>query len=306
MRPRDAFGLAFGLALGLAGGCSDYDPKGWLVDRTRVIGARTEAASDPGRASLEPGENATVTWLIVSPGRTPRLSFSFAACIPPDGNYATSRCDGPVLTSGTGTSDGELVAMPFATPPTESTGDAPELLLLAAFCEGETPVLDPRSFTATCAGGSAPLLAATRLRLAKAGPNRSPSIADDAIRLGDATLPPAAFSVPAGPCEGAPDAPVVQAGAKDLKLHVRLDDRERELGPEGREGLLLSHLVTDGELERQYSSIEPAEPAPKDVTIELTVPSTVDGGGRLLRFFFVLRDDRGAMGFAARAICVRP
>ncbi|MBX3209982.1 MAG: hypothetical protein KF764_33440 [Labilithrix sp.] len=298
------------LTLGLAGGCSDYDPKGWLVDRTRVIGARTEASADPTRASLEPGERASVTWLVVNPASTPRLAWAFAACAPPGGNYAASRCDGAVLASGSGTSDGELATMAFDTPSLAATGDAKELLLLAAFCEGGAPALDARAFAATCAGGGAALLAATRVRLAAAGPNRNPAIGADTIRLGDQPLPEARFSISSGACTGTPDAPVVQAGAK-VKLHYRFDDREREVAPDapgGREGLLLSHLVTSGELERQYSSLDPGEPASKDVSVELSAPGAeaVGADGRLIRLFFVLRDDRGATGFAVRSVCVRP
>jgi hypothetical protein len=307
VKPRAFVPALGGILLALTFGCSEFEPKGWLVDRTRVVGARIEAVAEPRRASLAPGERATVTWLVLNPAAPPRLSWSFAACLPPSGNYASPRCDGPALASGSGTSDSELVAMDFETPSLAATGDAPELLLLGAFCESGAPTLDPRTFTATCARGN-PLLASTRVRLAKEGINYNPGIADDAIRFGDIPLPPAQFSIPVGPCAGAPDAPVVQAGAKDVKVHIRFDDSEREALSEGREGLLLSHLVSSGELERQYSSLDPGEPAPKDLTVEFTAPGrdAVDASGRLVRIFFVLRDDRGGMSFAVRSICIRP
>jgi len=294
-------------AIALVHGCSDYEPRGWLIDRTRVLGARTEAVAEPGRASLSPGERATVTWLVVTPDAPPRLSWSFVACLPPKGYYASTRCTGPVLAFGAGTSDGELVTMELETPTLVATGDAPELLVLGAFCANGAVALDHRTFTARCLGGGDALLASTRARLAKAGINRNPVIADDAVRLGDIQLPPAKFSVPLGPCSGDPDAPLVQAGAES-NVQIRLDEAAREEVSSVREGLMLSHVVTSGELDRQYSSFEPAQAAPRNVSVALTMPGAQPGDtpGRLVRLFFILRDDRGAMGFAVRSICVRP
>jgi hypothetical protein len=290
--------------LALLYSCAELEPKGWLVDRTRVLGAHTEAVAEPARSTLLPGERGAVTWLVVTPEAPPRLSWSFAACLPPAGNYVGPRCDGPVLVSGAGTSDGELVRMDLEAPALAATGDAPDLLVLAAFCANGAVALDPRTFTATCSGGGAALLATTRVRLAAAGINRNPAIADDAIRLGDIPLPPAKFSISVGPCSGAPDAPAVQAGV-DVNVRVRVDDGAREGIGGGREGLMLSHMVTSGELDRQYSSLAPEDPAPKDISVELTAPGS-DASGRLVRLFFVLRDDRGAMSFAVRSVCVRP
>ncbi len=294
-------------ALGLAYACSEYEPKGWLVDRTRVLGARIEATAEPARASLFPSERATVTWLIAGPDAPPRLSWSYAACLPPEGYYASPRCSGPVLGSGAGTSDGELVTMALETPVLEVLGEASELLLLGAFCAKGAVALEPRGFTATCTEGGEALLASTRVRLARSGINHNPVIADDAISLGDSVLPPARFSVAVGPCIGAPDAPLVLPGV-ERELRVRLDDAAREAVSGGREGLILSHVVTSGELDRQYSSVDPGEAPPGPITVELTAPQPQPGevSGRLVRLFFVLRDDRGAMGFAVRSICVRP
>lgn len=308
MKARTSMAALCAALLAVVCACSDYEPKGWLLDRTRILGAHTEAVAERSRASLLPGERATVTWLVVNPDAPPRLSWSFAVCLVPAGNFASPRCDSPPLAAGVGSSDGELVAMDFATPPLVATGDAQGLLLLGAFCANGAAALDPRAFTATCAGGGEALLGSTRLRLANAGINHNPRIADDAIRFGDVPLPPAKFSVPAGPCAGAPDAPVVQAGAPGVNVHFRFDDAAREVVPDGHEGLVLSHFVTSGEIDRQFSSLDPAQSAPQDADIELTAPGreTVDASGRLVRLFFVLRDDRGAMSFAVRSVCVRP
>ena len=293
--------------LALSYSCSEVEPKGWLVDRMRVLGARTEALADPTRASLDPGERGTVTWLVVTPDAPPRLSWSFAACHPPEGYYANPRCTGPVLASGAGTSDGELVRMDLEMPGLAATGEVPELLVLGAFCTHGTVALDAFTFNATCSGGGEALLATTRVRLGTSGINRNPMIADDAIRLDDIPLPPAKFGVSVGPCTGGPDSPFVQAGA-GTKILVRLDEAAREPAEEGREGLTLTHVVTSGELGRQYSSIEPDMAAPAQVAVELTAsgPRPGEAPARLTRLFFVLRDSRGAMSFAVRSICVRP
>ncbi len=47
--------------------CDSDFTKGWLVDRTRVLGLRIEAAADPTRATVSPGEKLVARWLVGAP-----------------------------------------------------------------------------------------------------------------------------------------------------------------------------------------------------------------------------------------------
>jgi hypothetical protein len=296
------------LALAFLFGCEETNTKGWLVDRTRVLGARVEAKADPSRAALEPGEPARVVWLVSAPNGTGHLSWAYAVCPPVTGNFPEPHCEGPVLLSGTGASDGELVTMELDTPAAGAVGDLQELQMLAAFCEGGEATLDASRFEATCAGGAPAHLASASLRLAAAGPNKNPEIAPDAVLFDGAPMAPATAR-PGQPCVAESSSPVVAAGTKHaFVLRFRGDEREVLPGtPEGVENVLASHVVTTGELKRQYSMLEPADAVPKEASVEWTAPGRdqVAEGGRLAEIFFVLRDGRGGLAFARRTVCVR-
>jgi len=163
--------------------CDDSIHRGWLVDRTRVLGARTFAVADPDRASLDPGEAGRVEWLVAAPEGTPALAWSFVACVAPEGNFPEPKCETAVLASGSGAATGEIIAMDLDVPPAAALGNATELLVLAAFCAAGAPALDARAFAATCASGE-PLLASMIVRLASAGPNASISAAVRLKRCG--------------------------------------------------------------------------------------------------------------------------
>ena len=295
------------LALVLGSACDDAFVKGWLVDRPRVLGARIEATAEPARASIAAGEAARVIWLVGAPNGTGRLDWAYALCAPPRGVLPEPRCEGPTLASGSGASEGEIVAMDVVAPPREALGEATELLALAAFCEGGAPLLDARTFEATCPSGAKPLLASATIRLDSGGANRNPEIAPDAVLLDGAVMPVSTARVSAS-CEGG-DSPSVPAGSPHgLTFRFRAEDREPlPASSAGAETLIASHVVTAGELERQYSALEPAEAAPKEVAIPWTAPAAeeVPAGGSLVELYFVLRDGRGGLAFARRTVCVR-
>lgn len=283
--------------------CDDTDNKGWLVDRTRVLGARVEAASEPSRAAIVPGEAMRLTWLVGAPNGTGNLSYAYAFCAPVDGNFPEPKCEGPVFGSGTGTSDGEVVPMDIVTP--ASVGDLDALQFLVAFCESGAAHLDAARFEASCDGGSPARLATANVRLARSGPNTNPEIASDAVALDGVPLTPS--TVRSGPCTGDATSPVVVAGSKHaIGYHFRGDEREN-VPSEGLEKLIASHVVTAGELDHQYSMLDPSEPAPKDVSIDWTAPASdrVGEGGRLVEIYVVVRDGRGGEAFARRTVCVR-
>jgi hypothetical protein len=296
-------GLAAALATAALVACGDSIVRGWLVDRTRVLGVRIEAASDASRAAIAPGEAGTMTWLVAAPDAVPPLSWSYAACAPPSGNFAEVRCDDrPALASGSGDANGELVAMPLAMPSADALGGSTQVLVLAAFCAGGAASLDAASFTGTCADGSAPLLASAFVPVANgADANHNPS-PPSGLTMGGAPLPPDDATPSGATCDAAPAAPVIGAGQKP-KLGYTFGDADREPG----ESLLLSLLTTAGELDHPYFALDPQEAAPKAIEDEWTAPSGADVGpnGRVVRFYAVLRDGRGGASFARFAVCVR-
>ncbi|MEZ5980610.1 MAG: hypothetical protein R3F34_20705 [Planctomycetota bacterium] len=280
----------FLVAIGAVAACEDSIHGGWLVDRPRVLGARVSAVADANRAALVPGERARVEWLVASPEGPPRLAWTFAVCNAPDGLFARPRCERAVVASGSGESSSELITTELAVPPAQALAGARELLVLAAFCSDGAPTLDPRAFTATCASGDA-LLASVLARVD--GANANPPA--PAVRLGDVPLAPDERG------EGCDVAHKVAPGAAVDVVHV-FGGAVREPG----ESVTLSTIVTGGELDRQYSTFDAEEAAPKEVRVAWKAPEDVPAAGRVVRLYALLRDDRGGASFARFSVCVRP
>ena len=292
------------LAIAFVFGCEETDNKGWLVDRTRVLGVRFEAKAEPRRAAIAPGEPMRATWLVAAPAGTGRLSWAYAICAPPPGNFPQPHCETAVLASAAGTSEGELVAMDLEAPHAEAVSGLEQLQMLVAFCENGDAALDPRAFVGTCAGGAVPLLASATIRLAAAGPNTNPELAADAVLFDGQPMLPSTVR-PGASCVASPEAPAVVPGSKHT-FTVRFRGDERETVPDGVENVLASHAVTTGELDRFYSMLDPTERAPKEAPVEWTAPppEQVPESGRLAEVFVVLRDGRGGAAFGRRTVCV--
>lgn len=293
--------LLLGL-LALLGACDETDSKGWLVDRARLLGALAEATTEPTRAALVVGEQASVTWLVASPTPLGAISYAWAACAPPAGSQPTPRCEGTVLASGTGTASAfGLVGAPLTVPGV--AGD--EVYLLGAFCPNGSapPILDAAAFQATCAEGTA-LLGTTTLRLG--GGNHNPPIGEGDVLLDGVAIPPATIGPVDATCAGEPGAPIVLADGREHQLGFQFRDEQRETDAAGkREALVVTHVISTGELDRQYSALDP-DAAPGVVTVTWTAPTGgVPEAGRIIETFFVLRDGRGGTTFARRTLCVR-
>lgn len=229
--------------------CDDSFIKGWEVDRTRVLGARVEGAE--------------VSWLVA---RATHSAWAYAACT--DTHLNAPRCDSPVIASGSGESDDEVIVM--------NVGSlAPSSLVLTAFCTRGPVALSPVNFTATCGDGSPALLASVKTpATANANPG-APEIAMDGQPLAADTC--------------------VAPGSKHVFGWVfRAEDRE------AGEAMLMSSTITAGELERQYSSLDANEAAPKEAQVEWTAPASGEA-----RLYLVLRDSRGGTAFTRATICVR-
>ncbi|MBX3230306.1 MAG: hypothetical protein KIT84_03770 [Labilithrix sp.] len=236
------------LLLGGLVACGNDFIEGWRVDRPRVLGARVEGAE--------------VSWLVA---RTTRVEWAWAVCA--DTKLDAPRCDTPVLGAGNGATAGDVVTMDLG------AAAAPERLLLAAFCAEGIATLSPADFTASCAGGGAPLLASVKIGAPQPQP-APPVLLLDGEAPGGCVAP------------GSPHA---------LGFTFRAEDRDPG------ETLLASTTVTDGELDRQYTALEPHEAAPRDVTIAWTAPAAAGTATAYL----VLRDGRGGAAFTRITVCVR-
>jgi hypothetical protein len=130
-------------------------------------------------------------------------------------------------------------------------------------------------------------------------------------------------------CAEAPDSlPKLRAESGEYKVRVRFDkgDRElyeREIEENGRvvidsqrEELIVSHAITTrgGELDGYADAVARETPDDEaEIEIEYTPPAQsdkerqhIDDAGRLVRFYFALRDQRGGTDFTTRELCVLP
>lgn len=129
-------------------------------------------------------------------------------------------------------------------------------------------------------------------------------------------------------CASDPSLLQVATGSGEHTLRARFDPSDRELYQyeiestgvievrTDRESLLLSHALTrgGGELDRYFSKLYPEEPdAEAEISFTYTPPKQsaegelrVPENGRLVRFYFTLRDERGGLDFTTRELCLVP
>lgn len=312
------------IVLSLAG-CGDTLDPGSLVTRSRVVGARVEVDGDPTRAWPAPGETATVRWIVANPDAAPPMAWALAVCLStPDG----LGCAAAPFASEAGS--GEVPVAHIVVPAAEALGEATALRVIGIICADGSPDLSGE--TPACAG-EAPTVTIVGLTVGLAvdgvgAPNRSPAIADDAVRLGDApwvalepSEEPALTGCASAPAAGSAALPIVHVTDEEVVVGVRARNEDREgfttTAPDGssaakRESLQFSHFTTAGELDRQFSVIDgddpttaPAievtwRPIPEDADEPATIPAT----GLRVRFTLVLRDGRGGVDHTTRVACL--
>lgn len=303
------------LAILAAAGCSNDLPVASVLERTRVLGARVEVASDPGRAEVSPGESAAVSWIIAGPSAPATLDWAFALCTTGGADCA----DAPQpLAAGSGTP----VTVPFTTPDAATLGTNLLPLMLGAVCADGTLGFDPTQPLPTCTGAGA---SGTAVRftvpVTPAGetPNRHPVFTNDVIEIGGVAWDPASATIAAAgdACDASTGLPVVSAtpvGTTAVKQEFRIvsdgDDRELfttagKAVPELEE-LQISNFTTAGKFESSYAAIFATDTRPDaDVTVKWEPPTAaqVPGGGEVVVFHFVVRDLRGGLDFTNRALC---
>jgi hypothetical protein len=304
-----------GIAAVLAAGCSGDLPVASTLERTRVLGARVEVASDPGRAEVSPGEAASVAWLIEGPRTPGTLDWAFALCTTAGGACA----DAP---QPVGTGSGAPVSVPFTTPDAATLGTKFLPLMLGVVCADGTIGFDPATALGTCAGIDASGTSVTfTVPVVPDGetPNRHPALANDVLEIGGAVWDAASATAVAGDaCDATTGLPLVAAtpeGKDAVSQEIRIisdgDDRETYT-PEGKmvaqlEDLQISNFTTAGKFEASYAAIFATDTRPDaDVIVKWEPPSvtTITGAGQVAVFHFVVRDLRGGLDMITRSLCV--
>jgi hypothetical protein len=107
-----------------------------------VPGARIEAAGDLARAWPEPGEAASVRWLVADPRPAPPLGWAFSVCVGAPTIRGLPECDAPPFVElhspGLGVGAPSFV---FTMPDAATLADTDRVLIRGAICADAEPLL---------------------------------------------------------------------------------------------------------------------------------------------------------------------
>ena len=294
-------------------GCDDPLLEAQRIENTRVLGARVEVAGDAARARPRPGETVALTWLVADPRPNPTLGWDFNVCVGETTLRGVPRCQAApfAATSSAGVVTGAPL-LSFGIPEQAVFENSDRVVVRGAIC-ADAPVALAEPMENTRCDGDLNLVVLD-IRLEGEGTaNQNPSLADQTLSFDESPwLVPSAELLLREDCtaeEQAPELPVIPANGAGHRFRIPLSPDDRELLDtlEGisPETLQVSHFSTLGRLERPVSVIEPGTPDPiVDVTWEAPGPGLT--GGRIARFYFVVRDLRGGTDWVVRAACVVP
>jgi hypothetical protein len=288
----------------LAGCGQEFDPPS-LITGTRVLGAVVQVEGDEARATPQPGETATVTWIVATPGAVPPLGWAFVVCPAGPGTDAAP-CAAPPLATAQGSAAPQFR---LVVPPAEMLGDASRLTILGQICEDGMPISDPQTGRPACPGAGTTVTVDIHLQRT-ADANHNPALAARPLWLDGVAWPADDGSLDCA------SLPTVAAGSKEhvIRLATLAEDRETIVTPAAdpaavptatREMLQISSFTTDGELGQVYAFVSADDGRPEsDVEVKWDAPEFTPVDGRV-RFFFVARDLRGGAGVTTRTVCVQ-
>lgn len=300
-------------------GCGDELHPSQVIEKNRVLGARTEVLGAPQRAWPAPGEAARVRFLVVDPGERAPLGYALAVCVRDASLGGVPACDGPIF--GERRIDVPELGEPsvdFVVPSASELGDRRSLLVFGVVCARGAPstpggLIAAWPDRAGCTEADAlPTRVLAHVTVSTDGSsNGNPSLSDDLFQQGGSewTSTPDPWALPpkCGATSGTPAVPIVSAGTGALDLSLSLLGDDRESTPEGREALTLASFSTAGELDRPFSVVESDDASdPPVISWAFELPKSAPVEGRLVLFHFVMRDGRGGTDFATRALCVVP
>jgi hypothetical protein len=296
----------------LAGACACEDPliDPALISGPRIVGARVGAEQDPALAEPAAGQGATLDWLVLSdqPGA---FTASVAWCIGAPTVLGAPRCAWEPFAEQSATGRfGEPLRFGFSVPAELEPGEA--WLAWIGICASGEARFDPSTSAFRCGEGE-PLSGFYRGFVPEGVPNRNPSLADDSLALDGALwlAPDAAAPETGAACLGLGLPELRAEQASSVLFELGGDDREALDNVPGtyaahpRESLLYTHLATHPGLDRAFSAIDydAREPA-FEVPFDVDPPATSDGA--TLRFFLLVRDERGGVDWLMRQACLLP
>ncbi len=280
--------------------CSDDFSPSTLLEEPRVIGAELAVVGAPERPIPTSGESVDVRWLVES-GDNDDFTWLAAACVAQPSPVGRPVCaEEPFFVIGSEAPTREdptfRIDVPADMEPTH------EVLMLGVLCPNGLPDVsrfaNPRGFgtDTVCTEGEGQIV------------NQSLRSHVDAANTNPTWPAPAAFldgvEWTAEECAEVAVGTTVEITLGTFPDSMRetytrptndIPPREVEL----REVLLVSHLMTHGELSRQFSAFDgESEVRP----VEWDAPETPPDGP--VRFVFGLRDQRSGASFIERAICV--
>ena len=304
------------VVLSLAGCGPTFDPAS-LIKTTRVLGARVvagEPSESPTRASPMPGESATVTWLVESPGEAPPLGWAFALCAPAASSTRLD-CGGAPFAVFQGTENPPR--MNVTAPDAAELGAAQNLLLYGRVCVDSAPVFDPTNGLPSCSDGKPGTTAtATILVGGPTSANHNPT-AERGFTFDGALWP--ATAPGDDPCAVDAGVPRVAAGTDKHTLGIATAGADREtytilygdppVETTKRESLQISQFATAGELKSAYTFVEGSDETAADPVGEARwdAPKAKDlSGATPVQFTFVVHDGRGGTDWTTRTACAVP
>ena len=300
--------LKVAVACALATGCGDPIKEAQRIEELRVLGARLEVAEAPERATPEPGETATVTWLLADPtALPPETVWSMRICIAEDSSYGLPLCrDEPFVSAEQADPSSSLPSLTFTVPDAQELAGSERLAVLAIFCDRGTLDIADDFLSSTCGGARTVQRANFDVFVAESdSSNGNPDLSDAALEFAGETWD-AGMDTP--DCDTGDLINVPANGAEHgvtLTLtEAARESQNREFDDVQRESLQISQLATLGEFERRFSGIEPED---NDLGIEVTwkAPGEISEP-TIASFYFVIRDGRGGTSWLTRSACVRP
>lgn len=308
-------------ALSALVGCGETVDPSWLVKYQRMIGAVASVDGDEMRTSPLPGETLRLQMIQANNEAIEPVSWVVIACRPAPSTTGIAFCE-----QGAAPFTINLQVAPTLDP-IEFTAEIPEdydlptVLFLGGVCVGGSVSTDIAGFmngsTNICDGEGDSQLIATQYAVA------SPEDMNRRPELGEITFAGETWEqVDVEGAESCVGLDLPSVAVEDMELEIGAATTEASIErfselvgnppvlEEVDERLYFSVVTTEGQLERQYSNVAEGE---TEIIVEWKPPSSEDAdfdelvipdGGKVVRFWMVLRDRRGGAIATERALCL--
>ncbi len=286
----------------LLSACGDDFAASWLLEEPRVVGAELEVVGSPERPIPARGESVDVRWVVAAADLDDDFTWVAGACEAQPSPVGRPICAGePFFVAGSETPTTEAPTFRIEVPLEIDAEN--EVLMLGVLCPQGIPNAQlgnsrELNINTVCTEGQGQILLQS-IRTHVDTENISPVWPDPAIFVdgqvwrGDECFEVSAASTVEITLGEFPES------MRETYLRTTNDIPPREV--ELREVLLVSHLITHGELSRQFSAIDgESEIRP----IEWEAPDIPPS--EPVRVVLGLRDQRSGADFIERTLCVVP